>query len=70
MPLIQYQIIQPVINLQNRAKKLGIIAIIGEDYIIYQGAYEELNHHQTSRGKSKVKISICRRKIYHKTDLE
>ena len=31
---------------------------------------DELNRHQTPRGKSKVNISLCRRKICQRIDLE
>ena len=41
-----------------------------EEPITAQGALDELNFHQTPRGKSKVVISLCRRHIYQKTDLE
>ena len=51
-------------------KNVCIIYINREVSIIYQGALGELNHHQTPRDKSKVKISLCRRKRYQKTDLE
>ena len=30
----------------------------------------QLNRHQTPRGKSKIKIILCRRKSYQRTDLE
>ena len=49
---------------------MWIIAINGEDPIISLGALYELNHHQNPRGKSKVNISLCRRKIYERIDLE
>ena len=51
-------------------QNLWIIDINGENPIIDQGALDELNRYQTTRGKSKVKISLCRRKIYQITDLE
>ena len=46
------------------------VAINGEEPITYQGVLDELNRHQTPRGKSKTKISLCIRKIYQRTDLE
>ena len=49
---------------------VSIIDINGEEPIIYQCALDERNSHQTSCGKSKVKISLCRRKSYQITDLE
>ena len=49
---------------------MWIIAINGEEPITYQGMLDEPNIHQNTRGKSKVKISLCRKKIYHRTDLE
>ena len=51
-------------------RKLWVIAINVEEPITYQGALDELNCHQTLSGESKVKISLCRRKIYQRTDLE
>ena len=47
-----------------------IISINGEEPIISIGPLDENNLHQTSRGKSKVKISLCRIKSYQKTDIE
>ena len=41
-----------------------------EETITAQGALDELNFHQTPRGKSKAVVSLCRRHIYQKTDLE
>ena len=49
---------------------MWIISINVEDPITYQGALNEINWHQTPRGKFKVKISLCRRKIYQRTDIE
>ena len=58
-------------KLLTQAKKnVWIIAINGEDPITAQGEIDELNSHQTPRGKFKVKISLCRRNIYHRTYLE
>ena len=51
-------------------KKVWIIYINVESPITYQGALDEINLHQTPRGKSKVNISLCRRKIYQRTDIE
>ena len=39
-------------------KRLWMIYINGEDPITDQGALDELNNNQTTRGKSKVKISL------------
>ena len=47
-----------------------IVAINGEEPITAQVVLDELNRHQTQRGKSKIKISLCRRKSYQRTDLE
>ena len=47
-----------------------IIATNGEDPITAQGDLDELNFRQTPRGKSKVNISLCKRKSYQITDLE
>ena len=47
-----------------------IIDINGEGPIIAQGAIGEINSHQTPRGKSKVKISLCIIKSYQRTYLE
>ena len=42
----------------------------GEEPITVQGVLDELNRHQTLRGKSNIKISLYRRKRYQRTDLE
>ena len=49
---------------------MWIVAINVEETIPSQGVLDELNSHQTPRGKSNIKISLCRRKIYQITDLE
>ena len=49
---------------------MWIIAINSEEPITYQGTLDELNHHKTPRGKSKINISLCKSKIYQKTDPE
>ena len=49
---------------------MWIVTINGEEPITAQGVLDELNRHQTPRGKSKIKISLCRRKSYQRTDLE
>ena len=49
---------------------MWIVAINGEEPITAQGVLDELNHHQTQRGKSNIKISLCGRKRYQRTDLE
>ena len=51
-------------------KNVWIIDINGEEPITAQVALDELNHHKNPHGKSNVKIIICRRKSYHRTDLE
>ena len=51
-------------------KLLWIISINGEEPITDQGAIDELNFRQTSCGKSKVNISLFRKKICHRIDLE
>ena len=51
-------------------KNVWIVAINVEEYIIYQGALDELKIHQTPCVKSKVKISLYRSKSYHRIDLE
>ena len=57
--------------LPTQAKKNGwIIAINGKYHIKYQGALDELNNNQNTRGKLKVKISLLGRKIYWRTYLE
>ena len=70
MSLIQSQIHQPVINLQHRLRKMWIIYINREDPIKDQGALDENNHHQTSYGKYNIKISLCKKKSYQRTDIE
>ena len=58
-------------QLPSQAKRnVWIIYINGEEPIIAQGVLAELNHHQNPRGKSKIKISLHRRKRYQRTDLE
>ena len=47
-----------------------IVAINGEEPITAQCVLDELNRHQTPRGKSNIKISLCRRKSYQRTYLE
>ena len=47
-----------------------VVAINGEEPIIYQCALDELNRHQIPRGKYKVNISLYRRKSYQITYLE
>ena len=49
---------------------MWIVSINVEEAITDQGALYELNRHKTPRGKYKVKISICIRKSYHRTDIE
>ena len=49
---------------------MWIIDINGEEPITAQGVLDELNCHQTLRGKSKINISLCIRKSYQRTDLE
>ena len=41
-----------------------------EEPFTTQGDFDELNRHQTPRGKSKVNISIRRWKSYQRTDFE
>ena len=58
-------------QLTTQAKKnLCIIYINGDRPITDQGALDEINIHQTQRGKYKVNISLCRRKSYQRTDSE
>ena len=48
---------------------MWIVAINGEEPITDQGVIDELNRHQTPQGKSKIKISLCSRNSYQRTDL-
>ena len=58
-------------QLPTQAKKNVCIISINREYTITsQGSLDELNRHQTTHGKSKVKISLLRRKIYQRTDIE
>ena len=58
-------------QLPSQAKiNVCIVAINGEDLITAQGVSDALNFHKTTWGKSNIKISLCRRKIYQRTDLE
>ena len=47
-----------------------IVAINGEEPITAQCVLDEFNRHQTPRGKSNIKISLCRRKSFQRTDIE
>ena len=49
---------------------MWIVAINGEEPITAQGVLDELNCHQTQQGKSKIKISLCIKKSYQRTDRE
>ena len=49
---------------------MWIVYINGEYTITAQGVLDELNCHQTPRVKSKIKISLCRSKIYQRTYIE
>ena len=49
---------------------MWVIAINGEEPITAQDVLDELNNHQTPRGKSEIKIIIFRRKRYQRTDIE
>ena len=55
-------------HLANR--NVWIADINGKEPITDQGVIDELNRHQTSRGKSKINISLCRRKNFQITYLE
>ena len=49
---------------------MWIIAINGEEPITAQYTIDEIQSHKTWSGKSKVKISLCVRKIYQRIDIE
>ena len=51
-------------------RNLWIISINGEENTTAQVELDELNCHQNPREKSKVNISLCRRKSYQRTNLE
>ena len=51
-------------------RHVWIIAFNGEEPITAQCVLDELNRHQTPRGKSNIKISLCRRKNYQRTYIE
>ena len=73
IPYITYPIpnSSDVYQLPSQANRnVWIVAIHGEEPIKDQGVLDELNCHQTPRGKSNIKISLCRRKSYQRTDLE
>ena len=55
---------------QQAKKNVWSIAIKVEYPITDQCLLYELHIHQTQRGKSKVKISLCKSKRYQKADLE
>ena len=72
IPLIQPQIHQPVINLQHRLNGMcvSLISMGKKEPITAQDSLDLLNYHQTPHGKSKVNISLCRRKRYQRTYIE
>ena len=47
-----------------------IIVTNVEELITAQGAIDEIHRHQKQCGKSKVNISLCRRKSYQRTYIE
>ena len=49
---------------------MWIVAINGEETITDQVVLDEINRHQNPRGKSKIKISLCRSKSYQRTNIE
>ena len=52
-------------QIPSQAKRnVWIITTNGEYPITYQCVLDEININQTPRGKSNIKISLCRRKIY------
>ena len=52
-------------HLPSQAKQnMWIVAINGEEPITAQVLLDELNGHQTPRGKSKIKIIFCRSNSY------
>ena len=58
-------------QLPSHAKRnVWIVAINGEEPIRAQGVLYEINCHQTPRGKSNINISLYRRNIYKRTDIE
>ena len=53
-----------VLQVPSQAKRnLWIIAFNGEELITAQGVLDEINRRQNPRGKSNIKIILCRRKI-------
>ena len=58
-------------QLSTHAKgNMWIMDINREETITAYVSLDELNCHQNPRGKSKFKISLCRRNIHQRTDLE
>ena len=58
-------------QLPSQAKRnMWIVSINGEEPIKDQGVFDELNRQQNPRGKSNIRISLCIRKSYKRTDLE
>ena len=51
-------------------RNMCIVAINGEEPTTSQGLLDELNRHKYPHGKSKINISICKRKSYQRTDFE
>ena len=72
-PYINYSIPNPPSGHQlplEAKQNVWIIHIHGENPNKTQYALDEINQHQTPHRKSKVKISLCRRKSYQRTYLE
>ena len=71
MSLIKYQIHQPVIKFRHRLRKnVWNISINIEESITYQGSLDEMQNYQNQYGTSNFKISLYRRKIYQRIDIE
>ena len=49
---------------------MWIVPINVEEPITAQVGMNELSPHQSPRGKSNIKINLCRRKNYQRTDIE
>ena len=69
--LIQSQIHQLVINFHHSLRWIcGSYLSMGKSLSQIKVWLKELNCHQTTRGKSKINISLFRRKSYQRTDIE
>ena len=49
---------------------LWVVGILGEENITYKLSLEDIKYHKPKKGKTKVKIFLCKIKCYQHTNLE